>query len=399
MSIKVFRHCAAMAAILCSAVAEAQVVATPLPAGCTIAGSVGWAPRAHAEAIFPPPQLQIRTPVEPSAFASHGRNYLIYELHLQNFSSEPLTVGAIEVSDADDTASRPLAMLQAASLDAVLRPVGADQTDGPGKLAAGQTAIAFLCLALDRNDRVPNKLAHRVDLGSGFADGPVIGTGTTRLHVLGRPVTGGDWTASNGPDIHSHHRTGLFVAGGLAQISRRYAIDWRIEKDGAQFAGDPREVRSYYAYGEQVLAVADGIVITARDGLPDNIPRTAAGFNTALPISMDNAGGNSIVIDLGDGQFALYAHLKPGSVRVKAGERVRRGDVVAQIGNSGDARWPHLHFQVTSNPHILASEGLPYLLDQYRVQVADKAWETRTREFPFGATRIDFGPAPTKTLK
>jgi murein DD-endopeptidase MepM/ murein hydrolase activator NlpD len=158
-------------------------------------------------------------------------------------------------------------------------------------------------------------------------------------------------------------------------------------------------VRSYYAYGEQVLAVADGTVVAARDGLPDNIPRTAAGFNTALPISMDNAGGNSIVIDLGDGQFALYAHLKPGSVRVKAGERVRRGDVVARIGNSGDARWPHLHFQVTSNPHILASEGLPYLLDQYRVQVAGKAWETRTREFPFGATRIDFGPAPAKTLK
>jgi murein DD-endopeptidase MepM/ murein hydrolase activator NlpD len=66
-----------------------------------------------------------------------------------------------------------------------------------------------------------------------------------------------------------------------------------------------------------------------------------------------------ITIDLGDGQFAYYMHLQPGSLRVKAGERVRRGQVLARVGCSGDAREPHLHFELTDSPKLIAGEGLP----------------------------------------
>lgn len=396
MPIQLSRRFFRYAAILCGVFGGTQVFPAiagdlPLPAGCEIAGrSAISQPAGKAPAqVFPPVQLQIRTPVEPTVLPSGGRNYLIYELHLQNFSGEPLTLRGIDVIDTD--IARPLASLREAHLDAVLRLIGSDEPDGSHRLAPGQSAVAFLCLAFNRDTPVPHKLGHRVLLDNTAADGPAIGTNTMRLHVLGRPLTGAGWTAANGPDIHSHHRTGLFVAGGLAQISRRYAIDWRIEKAGAQFSGDARDVHSYHAYGAPVLAVAGGTVVAAQDGLPDNIPRTAAGFDTAVPITMENVGGNSIVIDLGDGQFAHYAHLKPGSVRVKPGDRVRRGQVVAQIGNSGDARWPHLHFQVTSGPAILASEGLPYLIDRYRIKPGGDGWETRTREFPLGGQAIDFG--------
>jgi murein DD-endopeptidase MepM/ murein hydrolase activator NlpD len=141
-----------------------------------------------------------------------------------------------------------------------------------------------------------------------------------------------------------------------------------------------------------VLAVADGRVVAARDGFPDNIPKTEAGFEPALPVTLATVGGNQVVIDLGNGQFAAYYHLQPGSVRVKAGDRVSRGQLLARVGNSGDARWPHLHFQVTDKADVMASEGLPHLFDSYRTKAANQPWETRTREYPMGDVVVDFGP-------
>ena len=79
-------------------------------------------------------------------------------------------------------------------------------------------------------------------------------------------------------------------------------------------------------------------MITAIDGLPDNIPGHNEAFHPAVPITLETVAGNTITIDLGDGQFAYYMHLQPGSLSVKTGERVRRGQVLARIGCSGDAR-------------------------------------------------------------
>jgi hypothetical protein len=92
--------------------------------------------------------------------------------------------------------------------------------------------------------------------------------------------------------------------------------------------------------------------------------------------------------------FARYAHLQPGSLQVKTGDPVRRGQVIARIGDSGDARGPHLHFQVTTASSLfVAGEGVPYLIEQHRVQLADGTAQTRTRELPLGGMLIDFGSA------
>lgn len=108
-------------------------------------------------------------------------------------------------------------------------------------------------------------------------------------------------------------------------------------------------------------------------------------------MTMDNLAGNFVFIDLGNGQYAQYAHLQPGSVRVKAGDKVRKGQLVGRVGNSGDARVPHLHFQVTNGTDILDGEGLPYLIDRFRMRVGDGKWDTRTREYPLDGAVIDFG--------
>ena len=403
MLTRIFRPGArtAAVAVLCQAFActlagGAVAANVALPPGCEIAGKSGPAAleKSIVQPVFPPVQVQVRTPVEPTVIPSMGRNYLVYELHLHNFTTAPVTVRGIEVFDADQAAAFPIAHLKETQLGKSMRQVtiGDDAADSR-RLGAGQGAVAFVCLAFEAKDMVPPKLKHRLLLDNAVVYGPAISTRGTRLQVLGRPLVGTDWTPGNNPSLHSHHRMGLWVVGGSAQISRRYALDWKkFDGQGKNYAGDARKGESYYAYGQKVLAVADGKVVVARDGFPDNIPKTEAGFETALPVTMETVGGNHVVIDLGNGQFAGYYHLQPGSLSVKTGDRVRRGQLLARVGNSGDARWPHLHFQVTDKADVMASEGLPHLFDSYRIKTGGQQWEKRTGEYPMGDVVVDFGP-------
>ena len=85
-------------------------------------------------------------------------------------------------------------------------------------------------------------------------------------------------------------------------------------------------------------------------------------------------------------------HLQPGSLRVKAGDHVRHGQVLARIGSSGDAREPHLHFEVTTSSKLLAGEGVPYLIDRYRCMSASGGpIELRIQELPLNNTVVVFG--------
>lgn len=389
------RGAAALLALIAGASAfAAEPAPLPPPDGCEMVGREAEGQADPLPAAFPPVQLEIRTPFEPSVFRAGARDYLVYELRLQNFSGAPLRLEGVEVIAAD---GERLVSLTGPRLLEKRIPAGASGGEDKAPLAAGGIETVLVCLALAEGRAIPATLRHRVHLDDAVAEGPAIGTRHTQVKVLGPPVSGPDWIADNGLSISRHHRPGLIVAGGLAQISRRYAIDWKRRLDGEFFSGDARDVRAYHAYGQPVLAVADGTVVRAVDGLPDNIPRTAEGFSPAVPITMDTVAGNAVVLDIGDGQYAYYAHLKPGSVRVKAGDRVRRGQALAQIGNSGDARWPHLHFQVTHGPDILASEGVPFVIDRFRMKLADGRWSTRIREFPLDTDVIDFGAGePTR---
>jgi hypothetical protein len=363
----------------------------PLPAGCQQAGDDLRASTddVRSGASFPPVQLEVLSPFEPTAFPAGDHVLLMYELHLQNFLDAPLGLQAIEVRDATHVDDRPLFAFSGPLLSRTLVPVGPGSANA-SQLDAGRRSVFYACLAFDADEDVPERLGHRVLLDGATAEGPILGTRTSTLKVLGPPVSGSGWMAVSGLNFSSHHRSGLFVAGGKAQISRRYAIDWKRAGEDAFFSGDARDVHAHHSYGELVYAVAEATVVLAKDGYPDNVPRTQAGFQTALPITMDNIAGNAVVLDIGDGQFAYYAHLKPGSVRVATGDRVRQGQVLGMIGNSGDAREPHLHFQVTNGPDILASEGLPYVIDRHRIRSVDGNWQVRSREFPLGGVAIDF---------
>ena len=344
-----------------------------------------------------PLQLEMRVPFEPTAFPSGPHVYLMYELHLTNFMPMPISLSRIEVLDADGGTSRPIAIFEAAQLETMLQPLGGKALSEPKDrlvIADGQSAIAFIAVVIDRGTHIPNRLFHRVSTADSEEEDAVISTHHTELHVLGPPVEGTDWIADDGPsnDQDNHHRRGVVILDGQPVDSRRYAIDWKQARNGASFSGDARDVRSYYSYEKAVLAVADGRVVTARDGLPDNVPGHGDAFHPAVPITLETVTGNTITLDLGGGQFAYYMHLQPGSLRVKPGDRVRRGEVLARVGGSGDAREPHLHFEVTTSSKALAGEGVPYLIDQYRCKsTSDGPAEIHTHELPLDHSVVTFG--------
>jgi hypothetical protein len=168
--------------------------------------------------------------------------------------------------------------------------------------------------------------------------------------------------AANGLS-NPHHRRAIATIDGVSRIAQRFAIDWiKIGPNGLPFEGTPDVNAHYYGYGAEVLAVADGRVSELRDGIAEN-----AGDNPkpVVPISLATIAGNHLILDLGEGRYALYAHLQPGSFNVKIGDRVRAGQVVARVGNSGHSDAPHLHFQLVDANSNLAAEGVPYELRSF----------------------------------
>lgn len=345
---------------------------------------------AHAQG-FLPPQLELRVPFEPTAFPSDGRTYLAYELYLTNFSGRPTTLTRIEVLNADGSTDQPVATFTSEQLDTMLETY-APKAPGTPEISGGKTIVAFMWVAFEAGSPVPARLRHRVVVSDGSIEGAAIGTHHSKLRVFGPPLEGAGWAALDGPSNHpdNHHRRGLAVLGGAPVISRRYAIDWQIQKNGSAFSGDFSNASTYYCYGKPVLAVASGKVISTRNDLPDNEPGHGKDFHPAVPLTLEMSGGNAVTLDLGGGHYAYYFHLQAGSVRVKPGDRVRQGQVLGVIGASGDAREPHLHFEVTTSPQPFMGEGVPYVIESYRAQVGDEPSQARTRELPLRDMLVDF---------
>jgi murein DD-endopeptidase MepM/ murein hydrolase activator NlpD len=102
-------------------------------------------------------------------------------------------------------------------------------------------------------------------------------------------------------------------------------------------------------------------------------------------MTLDTMGGNLVVLDLGKDLYAFYSHLQPGSIRVKPDDRVRVGQVLGLVGNSGNGNAPHLHFQVSDGPSLLLSDGVPFVLDSFVYE-----GKTRTDEIPLQNWIVSF---------
>src|SRR5262249_38518940 len=181
--------------------------------------------------------------------------------------------------------------------------------------------------------------------------------------VMASPLRGDHWWTPNGPANDSIHRRIVIALGSHFGLPERFAVDWiKLGDDGQSFTGDEHDNRSYHAYNAEVIAVADGQVISIKDGIPENVPNSSP---MAVPITLETIGGNNVVEDLGGGKYAFYAHLIPGTIAVKPGDRVKRGQLLGRLGNSGNSTEPHLHFHVCDAPDPLFSNGLPFEIDHF----------------------------------
>ena len=314
-----------------------------------------WTPTLASGNPFPP-NLDIQVRMPPTPFPAGGAYHSVYELHLNNFGSRWIDVRRVEV-----WGSERLMTLEGESLASAI--AGSSST-----IEGGKRAILMLWL---KTERPPTELRHKVLAQfAGYRDvvemdgGPV--PVESKPAVLGPPLKGENWKAFAGPSPGSHHRKALGAFEGRFTVAQRFAIDFaRIGPDGKPFTGEGLNNQDHHAWGAEVIAVSDGVVVAAADGTADSTPTLERSSENSNQPDVASVAGNSATIEVGPGCYAHYVHLQSGSLRVKAGDRVRKGEVIGALGNSGNSTGPHLHFQVTNGPSLLGSEGIPYVFDRF----------------------------------
>lgn len=310
--------------------------------------------------LFP---LSLHVPKIPQAVsASDGRTHLTYEILVTNTGKHAVTITAVDVRST----AGPLVQYSGESLAVHLSPLG-DPMASTTRIESGMTATAWIDVALGPNAAVPTELHTRLSAdGASTTENPmpllVTPVDPTPARLLHAPLAGPNWGALEGCcDAANHHRRGQRAVDGHLRLPERFAIDFaRFDKYGEVHRGDGKANADYYGFGEPVLAVADATVIDVVSRYADLLPESP------LPApTLPEAGGNHIVLDLGDGAFAFYGHLKADSIKVKAGDQVRAGQVIAALGNNGSSTFAHLHFQLMDTRNFALSEGIPFRFEHF----------------------------------
>jgi murein DD-endopeptidase MepM/ murein hydrolase activator NlpD len=353
-----------------------------------------------AKMVFP----ETFTSISPTVVRMDGHDALCYELYIVNMSAAPAELSRVQVTDGTTVLSDESGAKLAADLrhTAKTQPVAGSE----GLLAPGEQIVYYAFFNLPDGTAAPSAIHHVLTMRQqGGTDDLQVTTQPVAVKtakvVIQSPLRGSNWVAANGPGNTSGHRRGIIPVDGAARVPQRFAIDWvEIDKSGKTYSGDDKKNGSYFAYGKKIHAVADGVVTEVKDGIPQNVPGIAS---RAVPITFDTVGGNHIILDLGGGVYAFYAHLQPGSLRVKVGDKVKAGEVIALLGNSGNSTEPHLHFHLIDRSSPLGGEGLPFAYPSYQLlgkgsldEAVHVDWlaapKTVRGEIPAEDEIVDFGP-------
>ncbi|MDT0354068.1 M23 family metallopeptidase [Pseudonocardia charpentierae] len=350
----------------------------PLPAGITVKDA------------FTAVLVQVTDPPTFPFAGSDGKFHVAYNVVLQNSSRVAATIRRLDVVDAADPTKviasfadkqlvdptcgfgdcNRLRALPAASVqDAVVPPQ--------------EARLLLIDFAFDSRQAAPKYVMHHLffdGASSPVTSSPVpVDYAVTPYSIsasgpisIGPPVKGRNWIALNGccEPGWPHRSTPLPLNGNLVG-GQLFAIDWKQTNDqGAFYTGDRTKNESYVDYGSDIIAVADGTVTATLDGQEANAPGVLPADDPVLgpKLTVENVDGNHIVLDIGQGAYAFYAHLLKDSLLVKVGDQVRKGQVIAKLGNTGNANASHMHFHVMNGPSVLGSSGIPYVLDSFEYQ-------------------------------
>ncbi len=343
-----------------------------LALGCLVAGAA----TAKAGGAQAPPAAAQVTPLLVSAtnapltvLGSDGREHLEYDLVFTNGFTAPVILTAIQVFGPDGS---ELLRLDGDALVANTRPIyGGDPS---AVVPVSGTVATTVDIALAAND-IPAQITHRISfdlptdalwtsfIGSRTLDGPSLTVDPRAPVSIGPPLRGDGWINGNGCCAPESIHRWLRQAAGGSQLNKieMFAIDWSQLQNGRPFSGDGSLNEQWFDFGADVLSVAPGTVVSARDGMPDQpLDQPPSGL-----LQTADYAGNSVVVQIAPTAWAFYLHLKQGSVQVRVGDQVTAGQRLGALGNSGNSLGPHLHFQLSDGPDSFTSTSLPFVIDHY----------------------------------
>ena len=354
---------------------------------------------------FSPLIIGVLNPDVVPVRGSDGVYYVAYELTILNDAPRDATMTAIETI-ADDEHGAVVSIADQAQIAANTLLAGGTPT-GTAEIPVGRTAIVVVRAGYPSLEAIPATFTHRViatfapptpdgpRLASMYPDevaqiGGFVTTSTETPLAIGAPVAGDGWFANNSLESAAlnAHSDVIIPVGGRITGAERYAIDF-LRIDVATMTstdGDPALNESYLAFDQPLLAVADATVVRVVSTLPDVTPRQIGTIDV-----VDEATGNHVVLDLGGGVFAMYAHMKQGSATVAVGDTVVMGQEIGRLGNSGNTSEAHLHFQLQRGP-LLSAESVPFVIERFTATgILDATGDSvvppplpgeRTNEFP-----------------
>ncbi len=372
---------------------------TLLALGALVALAAGAAPHTGAGQPIPPAAqptalLVSATNAPLRVLGSDGQEHLEYDLIITNVFTAPVTLTTVEVIAPD---GRALLRLEGDALAAVTQPLLFTDAPPVSQIPVGGVVATVIDLVVP-SGQAPARISHRIAyllpadapaltlFDSRAVTGPELTVDPRAPLVIAPPLRGAGWFNANGCCIaDTPHRSARLAVDGARYVKfETFAIDWIQLQGGRPFAGDGSQNEHWFAFGAEVVSVADGTVVAVRDDMPEETPNQPT---VAVQHPGDYAG-NHVIVQIQPDVWVVYGHLQPGSIAVRVGERVTTGRLLGRLGNSGNSTGPHLHFQLSDGPDVVTSHSLPYVFDRYTLAgtVAAEA---------FGAALTDpSAPAP-----
>ena len=327
-----------------------------------------------------------------------GKVHLTYELVLTNAAPIPFRVDKIELHDAATSALVPNTTGRV-DITPLAGGTEAEGTTDPGAgntsatIPPGTTYVAWVDVVFPQRSAVPTTIEHVVTGAVLPPNGPPVpaelrigrtDTATDGPVVLGAPVPPGIWYMSEGCCADdTHHRRGLGPINGELSVPQRFAIDfYKLDEQHRTWVGDPSKLESFLTYRVPILSAAAGTVVAALDGFAN----TTALPNPPKPPPINETVGNHVIVKVAEGVYVLYAHMDPGSVAVRVGDQVTRGQQLGLIGSSGNSTTPHLHFQILTLPTYFPADSKPFAFDSFTLlgRVPDRIWDDNMALEPTG---------------
>jgi len=274
-----------------------------------------------------------------------------------------------------DPAGKELMRIEGGALAAATQTLFAKTATTVVPASAAVSVDVDLILPPDTaSERVTHRIAYTLKADSELAlmvgslevDAPEVAINRQPAMVIRPPLKGKGWLATTAcckPNVHRDLR--IAIDGVRIETPETFAIDWAKVKNDRIFDNDGKRVEQYYGFGEDVLAVADGIVVSIHDGMPDEPPLVFM-----VPRSKSDYGGNNVILEIAPNVFAWYAHLRQGSLTVKVGDAVKAGAPIAKLGNTGPSEGPHLHLGLVDKPDYIAGRSLPFVFDSFTLDGA-----------------------------